>query len=86
METAVDMSPLERAVRAIRGGVYESDDVADHMHQEAALRTARAVLQAIREPSESAILDGVQQADVSGEEVRDIWQVMLAAVLDEWAD
>lgn len=47
------MTPMERAAEALRGAVYEDDRVSDQMHQEAAKAAVRAVLAAIREPSDA---------------------------------
>ena len=72
--------PLERAARALaevdpqgRGTQYWRDYVPD----------ARAVLTAIRDPSEGMADAGSKAAAYHGEDGRPVWQAMIDAALSE---
>jgi hypothetical protein len=52
---------IERVAAAIRGPIFESDDLADHVHVAASLRAARAAIEAMLYPSDDVLL-AVQSA------------------------
>ena len=71
------MTTLEKAAEAVRDCVFESDDVAEHMHKAAALRAARAVLMAVRDASPP----DCDEAEVLG--FRDCIDAILAETPDQ---
>lgn len=84
------MSPLECAARAVHQHSFsdrpwESMLAADHARY---VEAARAVLQAVHEPTEFATdcgaykLPGIDQ-EFKQRKVRQIWQVMIDAILDD---
>jgi uncharacterized Fe-S center protein len=82
MET-IELSPFERAVRAIEQTPVMSDTYA--MAGEDAVALARAVLQAVRDPSE-AMLEAGEQKDLAATDRASAlthWQAMIDAALAE---
>lgn len=90
------MTPLERAARALwaeNGKPYHMDDASPSMTIPDArpdwqrfLPQARAVLQAIREPSEAMVVKGTDAYVTMGHyrvDSKDCWQLMIDAALEE---
>ncbi len=83
------MTPLERAGKAALSAVCSvlSDDVDLGLKEQAVI--ARAVLQAIREPSEIMAFHGRQtiargnRLRIRSEKATDVWQAMIDAALAE---
>jgi len=88
------MTPLESAARALvnaQGGCFDS---LEPEAQEAAIEHVRAVLRAVREPSQEAIVAGRSEIspyyinpntdDTPGnQDAIDVWQAMIDAALSE---
>ncbi len=87
------MTPLERAAKALFDLQLEGDPdarwgYAPPIVKSAWLASARAALQAIREPSETMLtvgtnLDGDLEAASSSFAVPEIWRAMIDAALEE---
>src|SRR5688572_5024787 len=82
-EPEAPMTPLERAARAVYklgdNGPYGPEDEDEQWHQH--VDVARAVLQAIREPSEAMEEAGDSCLGLATSPV--IWQAMIDAALEE---
>lgn len=86
------MTPLERAAKAAyeQGEAERSttfgvdwDDPSLENVRETFLRRTRAILTAIREPSEGMADAGSKAAAYHGEDGRPVWQAMIDAALNE---
>lgn len=83
------MTPLERAARAIcvaSGYDPDKDDQVANvgpLNWELFADQARAVLQAIREPSGGMIDEGYASYDANGGSLRDVFMDMIDAALEE---
>lgn len=79
------MTPMERAARAIYklgdNGPYALEEEDEQWHHH--LDTARAVLEAIREPSEGMIHRGARNEPSRSRVVSQVWGDMIDAALDE---
>lgn len=75
------MTPLERAARALAESDYPPDPRPDEWRQ--LLPAVRAVLIAIREPSDGMVKAGQAHIYVMKDEVAEAWQAMIDAALSE---
>lgn len=83
-DTEASTSMVERVAEAIRFSVYESEAVADHMHERAAIRAARAAIAAMREPTE-AQYEALSGAGLMWRDMNSkfVWQTYVDAALVE---
>lgn len=84
------MTLIERATRALCVGLPDEDGYQDACCGKCGrwVEKAREVLEAIREPSDAMVdagLPQVQAIEVEEPDIRDVWQAMIDAALEETA-